>query len=117
MKTGAEVKNDELVQKLASQFQLFKENDPPFNKIAKEYSTHAFWALAEEQCPDLSELVLSVIKISSNEAPTERSFSHQKKVHGPDRPNLSHKQVEAEVFIRMNYEKTCPKIGKKLRTE
>ena len=40
-----------------------------------------------------------------SEACTERSFSHQKIVHEPKRANLLHSQIEAEVYIRMNWEK------------
>ena len=91
---------------VAVQLDQFHENAPPFNSIFANASVLQFWSLAKlGGAKELASLVLPLFRITASEASTERTFSQQKLVHRATRTSLSHENVEAEVFIRMNLPK------------
>ena len=83
----------------------FKRNLHPFNKIRADTQFQVYWSIAEQACPDLVAIAFALRSMTMSEACTERSFSHHKIVHEPRRANMAHEQVQAEVFLRMNWEK------------
>ena len=114
-----EIKDIELDthENLCVQLRSFTRKLHPFNKMRADLDYPAYWAFAERACPDLAQVAFAIRAMTMSEACTERSFSHQKIVHEPRRANLGHSQVEAEVYIRMNWEKFTEKNVRKSKKQ
>ena len=97
------------------QLDKFHENSPPFNSIPRAASVEEFWTAPKlTGAKELASMVLPLLRVTASEASTERTFSQQKLVHRPTRTSLSHGNVEAEVFIRMNLPKfQSPPVSRK----
>ena len=102
---GKELPQDETFLKLTEQFNQFVENSGPFATVPKIATAKQLWVVVARQVPELSWLSQALLSVKASEAPTERSFSIQKRVHGPERSSLKDENVEHEMFIRMNLKK------------
>jgi hypothetical protein len=76
----------------------------PFDEsISPEVSARDYWFGKFVAVPELSTVAIAILSLASSEASVERSFGRQTLVHTPLRNSLGDENIEAEVFVQMNY--------------
>jgi hypothetical protein len=100
----------EIHTSVAGEFERFMSEAVPFNEVkppkpsVNKWRRRAvdYWFAFRTESPYLSRIATVLHSIAPTSASVERSFQIQGDAHRSDRPNLSHENEEAEVFIRMN---------------